>query len=115
MTVADLADQTVLRFPPGWGVRDTVDRVLGPDPSAIEIADYALMLRLILGRFGTTLMPASAVGDGHPGLLPVPVDDPRLRWDLSAAISASRQPTAATAAVLRALSRAAAAPDQDSG
>jgi DNA-binding transcriptional LysR family regulator len=109
VTVADLADETILRFPPGWGVRDTVDRVLGPDPTAIEIADYALMLKLIQGRFGTTLMPASAVADGPAGLLPVPVDDLRLRWNLSAAISASRQPTAATTAVLRALSQSAPA------
>jgi DNA-binding transcriptional LysR family regulator len=122
VTVADLADETILRFPPGWGVRETVDHVLGPDPSAIEIADYALMLKLIRGRFGTTLMPASAVADGPAGLLPVAdgpagllpvaVDDPGLRWNLSAAISASRQPTAATTAVLRALSQAAPAPDQ---
>jgi len=115
VTAADLADETILRFPPGWGVRDAVDRVLGPDPSAIEIADYGLMLKLIRGRFGTTLMPASAVTERHAGLLPVPVDDPRLRWNLSAAVSASRQPTAATIAVLRALRRAAPAPASSGG
>jgi DNA-binding transcriptional LysR family regulator len=115
VTVADLADERILRFPPGWSVRDTVDRVLGPDPSAIEIADYALMRKLIDGRLGTTLMPASGVADGPAGLLPVPVDDPRLRWNLSVAISASRQPTAATLAVLSALSQAAPAPGADNG
>ena len=108
VTVADLAEETILRFPPGWGVRDTLDRVLGPDPSAIEIADYALMLRLVQGRFGTTLMPASAVAHGPAGLRPVPLDDPELRWNLAAAISASRQPTAATSALLAALTEAAA-------
>jgi DNA-binding transcriptional LysR family regulator len=106
VTVADLAEETILRFPPGWGVRDTVDRVLGTGPSAIEIADYALMFRLVQAHFGTTLVPASAISDGHAGLLAVPVDDARLRWSLSAAVSASRQPTAATTAVLRALSQA---------
>jgi len=106
VTVAELADETILRFPPGWAVRDTVDRVLGADPSAIEVADYGLMLKLVQRRFGTTLMPASAIADGHPGLLAVPVDDARLRWNLSAAISATRSPTAATTAVLRALSQA---------
>ena len=105
VTVADLAAETILRFPPGWGVRDTVDQALGADPSAIEIADYALMFKLVHQRFGTTLMPASAVADGHAGLLAVRVDDNRLCWSLSAAISASRRPTAATTAVLRALSR----------
>jgi DNA-binding transcriptional LysR family regulator len=107
VTVADLADETILRFPPGWSVRDTVDRVLGPVPSAIEIADYALMLKLVQGHFGTTLMPASAIAAGPAGPRAVPVDDARLRWNLSAAISASRPRTAATTAVLRALSRAA--------
>ena len=107
VTVAHLAEETILRFPPGWGVRDTVDRVLGPAPSAIEIADYSLMFELIRAGFGTTLMPLSAMADGHAGLLALPVDDPRLRWTLSAAISAGRQPTAATSAVLRALSEAA--------
>jgi len=113
VTVAELADATILRFPPGWAVRDTVDRVLGAEPSAIEIADYGLMLKLVQRGFGTTLMPVSATAAGHAGvaghagLVAVPVDDARLRWSLSAAISASRQPTAATTAVLRALSLAA--------
>jgi DNA-binding transcriptional LysR family regulator len=104
----DLADETILRFPPGWGVRDTVDRVLGAQSSAMEIADYALMTKLVRGGFGTTLMPASAVS-GVRGLSAVPVDDHRMHWDLAAAISANRPPTAATAAVLDALIRAAAA------
>jgi DNA-binding transcriptional LysR family regulator len=107
VTVPDLAEETILRFPPGWAVRDTVDRVLGADPAAIEIADYGLMLKLVQRRFGTTLMPVSALADGHAGLLALPVDDARLRWSLSAAISASRRPTAATIALLRALSQAA--------
>jgi DNA-binding transcriptional LysR family regulator len=107
VTVADLADETILRFPPGWSVRDTVDRVFGAVPSAIEIADYTLMLKLVQGHFGTTLMPASAIEAGPTGPRAVPVDDARLRWNLSAAVSASRPPTAATTAVLRALSRAA--------
>jgi DNA-binding transcriptional LysR family regulator len=107
LRVRDLAEESILRFPPGWGVRDTVDRVLGPVASATEIADYTLMIRLVRERFGTTLMPVSAVPDRHDGLLALPVDDARLRWSLSAAISASRQPTAATATVLHALRQAA--------
>ena len=107
VTVAELADETILRFPPGWGLRDTVDRVLGAVPSAIEITDYALMLKLVRGHFGTTLMPASAIAAGPAGLRAVPVDNARLRWNLFAAISASRPPTAAATAVLRTLSQAA--------
>ena len=104
VTVADLAEETILRFPPGWSVRDTVNRVFGAVPSGAEIADYTLMLKLVQGHFGTTLMPASAIEAGPAGPRAVPVDDVRLRWSLSAAVSASRPPTAATTAVLRALS-----------
>ena len=105
VSVADLADETLLQFPPGWGIRETVDRVFGDAPGATEIADYALMAQLIQGGFGTTLIPASAIA-AAPGLRGVPLADPRLRWNLSAAISAGRRPTAATNALLRALTRA---------
>ena len=105
--VSDLADETLLRFPPGWGVRETIDRVLGELPGATEIADYALMTKLVQSGFGTTLIPESAIA-AVPGLRSVPVADPRLRWNLSAAVSASRRPTAATTVLLRALTRASA-------
>jgi DNA-binding transcriptional LysR family regulator len=107
VTTADLAAEDVLRFPPGWGIRAVVDTVLGPSPATVEIADYALMLTLIRDGFGTTLLPASALTAGPPGVRSVPVDDPRLAWQLSAAVSASRAPTAATSALLAALTEAA--------
>jgi DNA-binding transcriptional LysR family regulator len=108
LAAGDLAGQAILRFPPGWGVRDTVDRVLGRPAEVTEIADYALMTKLVLAGFGTTLMPESVVPAGA-GLRAVPVGDPRLRWRLTAAVSASRRPAAATTALLRALTQAARA------
>jgi DNA-binding transcriptional LysR family regulator len=105
VSAADLAGETILRFPPGWGITDAVDQVLGAAPSPIEVADYTLMAELIRRRFGTTVLPASAVG---AGLRAVPVGDERLRWQLSAAISASRRPSAAAAAVLDALTASVA-------
>jgi DNA-binding transcriptional LysR family regulator len=113
VSVADLADETILQFPPGWGIRETVDRVFGGTPEATEIADYALMAKLIEGGFGTTLIPASAIAAAS-GLRSVPLADPRLRWNLSAAISASRRPAAATNALLRALTQAST-PQQTAG
>jgi DNA-binding transcriptional LysR family regulator len=113
VTVADLEQESLLRFPPGWGIRDTIDRVFGACASALEIADYSLMLKLVRDRFGTTLLPASAAAAGRPDLRAVPVDDPRLQWTLSAAISADRRPSDATTSVLRALSRAAPVADGD--
>ena len=109
VSVSDLADETILQFPPGWGIREIVDRVFGDVPGATEIADYALMIKLIQGGLGTTLIPASAI-TAASGLRAVPLADPRLQWDLSAAISASRRPTAATSALLRALTQASSPP-----
>ena len=58
--------------------------------------------------FGTTLLPASALAHGHPGLRAVPAADARLVWRLSAAIRANRPPTAATSALLAVLTESAA-------
>lgn len=106
ITPSDLADESILRFPPGWGMRHTVDRVLGPARAATEVADYGLMAKLVGGGFGTTLMPASAAGTGDD-LCVIPLDEPELTWRLSAAVSARRRPAAATEALLDALGAAA--------
>ena len=79
----------ILRFPPGWGVRAIVDNALGVTQSAFEIIDYSLMTRLVRAGFGTTLVPASAMyGEPAEGLRAIALDDPRVRWNLSAAVSA---------------------------
>jgi DNA-binding transcriptional LysR family regulator len=95
-----------LRFPPGWGVRETVDMVLGPASSAVEIADYQLTAQLVRAGFGTTLMPIGAVEERW-ALVTVRVSDVRLRWSLSAATNAAHRPSAATSALLACLVRAA--------
>ena len=104
VAVSDLADEMILRFPPGWGVRAIVDSALGATQSAFEIIDYSLMMRLVRAGFGTTLVPASAThGDWAAGVRAIAVDDPQIRWSLAAAVSAQRQLTAATNTVLAAL------------
>jgi DNA-binding transcriptional LysR family regulator len=114
VTVQALADEQILRFPPGWGVRNIIDQVLGDTPHAIEVADYTLMAKLIRNGFGTALMPASAA-QGHRTLIAVAVDDPRMRWSLSAAVSTERRATTAANVVLDALIRAGhgAVPETD--
>jgi DNA-binding transcriptional LysR family regulator len=85
-------------------VRAIVDGALGDTQSAFEIIDYTLMMRLTRAGFGTTLVPASAVeGERGEGLCAIPFDDPAMRWNLSAAVSADRQLTAATKTLLAAL------------
>jgi len=103
-----LGGEMILRFPPGWGVRAIVDSALGATQSAFEIIDYTLMFRLVRAGFGTTLVPASAVqGERGEGLRAIAVDGPHLRWNLSAAVGAHRQLTAATKTLLVRSSRAA--------
>jgi DNA-binding transcriptional LysR family regulator len=104
VATSDLSEEMILRFPPGWGVRAIVDNALGATQSAFEIIDYALMFRLVRAGFGTTLVPASSMqGDKATGLRAIAVDDPQMRWNLSAAVSAHRQLTAATKTLLAAL------------
>ncbi len=88
----------------GWGVRAIVDNALGATQPAFEIIDYSLMTRLVRAGFGTTLGPASAMkGERAEGLRAIALDDPRMRWNLSAAVSTERQLTAATKTLLAAL------------
>lgn len=104
VATSDLREEMILRFPPGWGVRAVVDKALGATESAFEIIDYALMFRLVRAGFGTTLVPASAMqGERAEGLRAIVVDDPQMRWNLAAAVSAHRQLTAATKTLLAAL------------
>jgi DNA-binding transcriptional LysR family regulator len=104
VAVSDLGKEMILRFPPGWGTRAIVDNALGATQSAFEIIDYSLMMRLVRAGFGTTLVPASAMqGERAEGLRAIAIDDPQMSWNLSAAVSAHRQLTAATKTLLAAL------------
>jgi DNA-binding transcriptional LysR family regulator len=107
VSVAELTEEMILRFPPGWGVRAIVDNALGATQSAFEIIDYSLMTRLVGAGFGTTLVPASAInGERGEGLRAIALDDPHVRWNLSAAVNADRRLTAATRTLLDALIQA---------
>jgi DNA-binding transcriptional LysR family regulator len=110
VTVPDLRDETILRPPPGWGTRTIIDAAFGATQSAFEIANYALMARLVREGFATTLAPESAIsGDMLNGLCAIPVDDAGLRWTLSTAVCTERRMTAATTVLLRALTQASRA------
>ena len=113
VTVSELRAEMILRSPPGWGTRTVIDDVLGATQSAFEITDYALMARLVRDGFATTLAPESAIsGEMLAGLRAVRVDDSRLTWTLSAAVSTDRRITAAAAVLLDALTRHARARPQ---
>lgn len=104
VSIDDLRDERILRFPPGWGVRAIVDNALGATESAVEIIDYELMTRLVRVGFGTTIVPTTVIrGERGEGLCAIPFDDPGMRWDLSAAVVADRRLAAAARTLLEAL------------
>ncbi len=106
VAVPDLREEMILRPPPGWGTRAVIDEVFGATQSAFEIGNYSLMAGLVREAFATTLVPESAIsGVMLFGLRAIPVDEPRLRWTLFAAVCTDRRMTAATAVLLRALTQ----------
>lgn len=57
---SDLADEHLIQFETGWGVRRLLDRALADVTvvTAYEVADYAIAAGLTRNRLGTTVMPA---------------------------------------------------------
>jgi len=90
--LADLAGHDFIHFPPGWGIRQRLDKgftAAGVQPvSAYEVADYAITAELIRHRLATTILPAS-VAHRFPDLRTVPLR-PAITWTLSIASAAAQ-------------------------
>jgi DNA-binding transcriptional LysR family regulator len=103
--IAELADETVVRFAAGWGSRRQVDEAfveagIAPD-SPYEVADYDTAAGLVRHRLGVTLMPATPAAR-YPDLRAIPVM-PALTWTLALACAAQPPPTPAARALADAL------------
>jgi len=105
--LADLAGHNFIHFPPGWGIRQRLDKgfaTAGVHPvSAYEVADYAITAELIRHRLATTILPAS-VANRFPDLRTVPLH-PALTWSLSIASAASQNANLAITALVDTLLR----------
>jgi DNA-binding transcriptional LysR family regulator len=90
--LADLTGHDFIQFPPGWGIRQRLDKgfaAAGVQPvSAYEVADYAITAELIRHRLATTVLPAS-VAHRFPDLRTVPLR-PAMTWSLSIASTAAQ-------------------------
>jgi DNA-binding transcriptional LysR family regulator len=90
--LADLAGRDFIQFPPGWGIRQRLDKgfaAAGVQPvSAYEVADYAITAELIRHRLATSILPAS-VASRFPDLHTIPLR-PTMTWTLSIASAASQ-------------------------
>src|SRR6202046_3784739 len=105
--LADLAGHDFIHFPPGWGIRQRLDKgfaAAGIQPvSAYEVADYAITAELIRHRLATTILHAS-VANRFPDLRTVPLR-PALTWTLSIASAASQNANPAINALVDTLIR----------
>lgn len=99
--LAELANETVIRFAAGWGIRRQTDDALatvGVAPEApYEVADYDTAAGLVRNRLGITLMPATPAAR-YPDLRALPVT-PTITWTLALATSARTSPSPATTAM----------------
>jgi DNA-binding transcriptional LysR family regulator len=107
----ELADETFVDFPPGWGNRTVSDRAFaaaGLDRQVpFEVADYASAAALVRYGLGVAFMPASAAR-GFPGVHLAELASPQLTWRLSVATPTARRLSAAARAFLAELTPAAA-------
>jgi DNA-binding transcriptional LysR family regulator len=101
----DLAGETFIDFPQGWGNRDAVDeifRTTGVQRTvAIEVTDMASALELAAGGLGVAFVP-EAVLDGRHDVATVELAHPRKHSPIGLA-SARRLPLSAAAQALRRL------------
>jgi DNA-binding transcriptional LysR family regulator len=105
--LADLAGRDFIQFPPGWGIRQRLDKgfaAAGVQPvSAYEVADYAITAELIRHRLATSILPAS-VAHRFPDLHTVPLR-PAMTWTLSIASAAAQNGNPAINALVDTLMR----------
>jgi DNA-binding transcriptional LysR family regulator len=105
--LADLAGRDFVHFPPGWGIRQRLDKgfaAAGVHPvSAYEVADYAITAELIRHRLATTILPTS-VAHRFPDLRTVALR-PAMTWTLSIASAAAQNGNLAIKAFVDTLTR----------
>lgn len=101
---ADLAGETVVGYPRGWGVRRLTDEAFagaGIDPAVpYEVSDYRTAAGLVRHRLGVTLMPATeAARLDDLRVLPV---DPAVMWTVHLAAADPQRASAAARALAQA-------------
>jgi DNA-binding transcriptional LysR family regulator len=106
----DLADETFVDFPLGWGNRTMTDRAFAAAGIVrnipFEAADQETALGLVRNGLGVTLAPRAGNED-DAGISVIDLADTSLRLPIAMATSADRPPSAATTALLSGILRAA--------
>jgi DNA-binding transcriptional LysR family regulator len=101
--MAELAAETFVDFPVGYGIRSVVDRAFAaanvPRHVSLEVADIATGADCVRHGLGIGFLPRFIIPD-HPGLHTLTVKDAELRWPMAVASSTTRSLNAAPRALL---------------
>jgi DNA-binding transcriptional LysR family regulator len=103
--LADVADETFIDFPAGWGVRTATDLAFAAArvrrAVTMEVDDVLELTRIVAAGLGVALLPPSIVTDAD--LRTVSIRRHAPVHEVSVAIPTLRQPSAATRALLDAI------------
>jgi DNA-binding transcriptional LysR family regulator len=100
VTLTELAGETFVEAPAGWGTRLITERALeqaGVERSvSVQVADLATLIELVRAGLGLGFVPRSTMGGSHHVTL-IPIE-PALSWEVSLAMPSRRASSAAARA-----------------
>jgi DNA-binding transcriptional LysR family regulator len=103
VTLADLADEAFVDFPPGFGTRTLIDQRFEAAGLARHVVVEALGIengvQFVAHGVGLGVLPGYAVA-GVDAIRVVPIKDESFQWSLYMATLKKRKPTAALRALL---------------
>jgi len=103
-TLAQVAGEPFIDFPPGWGNRAVVDRAFaaaGLDREVpFEAPDFAAVINLVRGGLGIAFLPTTVAADLGADLDVIEICDHTFTWVISVATPAGRRISAAARAIL---------------
>jgi DNA-binding transcriptional LysR family regulator len=102
--IAALADEPLVEFPAGWGLRMVSDQAFAAAgvtrTITFEVNDTASVIEFVRHGLALSLLPASFVGD-RKGLASIPIRGPMPEFRTAIAAPSNRRLTAAAQALLQ--------------
>ena len=109
-TMAQLAAEPFIDYPPGWGNRAFADRAFaaaGLDREVLfEAAEFTVVINLVRGGLGVAFLPALVAASQGAGLAVIEISDHVFAWVVSVAVPSDRRLSAAAQALLAELPEA---------
>jgi len=103
-TMARLAAEPFIDYPPGWGTRAFADRAFtaaGLDREVLfEAAEFTVAIDLVRSGLGVAFLPASVAAGQGAGLAVIEISDHAFSWVVSVAVPSGRRIPAAARALL---------------